>query len=129
MLAFLAFVPVFAFLDENLEIVARLIICSVFGILIFIFLWMFFNTKYIIEQENINYLSGPFRGKIDINSIRKIEYHKGFYIPVIWKIGLDINGLIITYNKFDDIYFSPKNANEFVNEILKINPTIEIKNP
>jgi hypothetical protein len=36
------------------------------------------------------------------------------------------NGIIVRYNKYDEIYISPPDNNEFVEELLKINPEIEV---
>ena len=90
-------------------------------------IWVLADTKYVIQNNAILiYNSGPIKGKIDIQSIRKIEHQKGWISKSILKPSLDINGLYIYYNKFDDIYFSPKDKEAFVNYLLKINPKIEI---
>ena len=67
-----------------------------------------------------------FDGEFDIKTIRKIEHHKGIVVPTIWKPALSHIGLIITYNKYDDIYISPENEEEFLKHLLGINPNIEI---
>jgi hypothetical protein len=38
-----------------------------------------------------------------------------------------LDRLVIKYNKFDEIYISPKDKQLFVNELIKINPNIEVK--
>ncbi|MBC7524873.1 MAG: PH domain-containing protein, partial [Flavobacterium sp.] len=72
------------------------------------------------------YRSGPFRGRIDIGKIDKIQYFSGLYPQVSMKPALDIKGYIITYNKQDDVYVSPKKSVDFIAELLKINPKIEV---
>lgn len=89
-------------------------------------IWILLDTKYSIKEEVISFNSGPFRGKININSIRKIEHHSGLIVPVTYKPALDTKGLIIHYNSFDDIYISPKDEEVFLEELLKINPKIVI---
>ena len=89
-------------------------------------IWILLDTKYSIKEEVISFNSGPFRGKININSIRKIEHHSGLIVPVTYKPALDTKGLIIHYNSFDDIYISPKDEDVFLEELLKINPKIVI---
>ena len=37
-----------------------------------------------------------------------------------------LKGLIIKYNKYDEIYISPKTNESFVAEILKLNPEVKI---
>ena len=91
-------------------------------------IWIQLDTKYSINGEILYFYSGPFRGKININSIRKIEHHSGLIVPVTYKPALDTKGLIINYNSFDDIYISPKEVNVFLEELLKINPNITVVN-
>lgn len=87
-------------------------------------IWILFDTKYSIKVEILYFCSGPFRGKININSIRKIERHSGLIVPVTYKPALNTKGLIIYYNSFDDIYISPNQEAIFLEELLKINPKI-----
>jgi hypothetical protein len=35
-------------------------------------------------------------------------------------------GLIIKYNKYDDIYIAPENNNEMIKDLLKVNPAIKL---
>lgn len=84
------------------------------------------KTEYKIKNNLLYWQSGPFYGKIKINTIHKIQHHKGIYVPTLWKPALSQIGLIITYNKYDDIYISPENEAEFIAKLLELNPTIEI---
>lgn len=90
-------------------------------------IWILLDTKYILKENKIFYNSGPFRGIIAIESIRRIEHHSGIIVPVTFKPALNTKGLIIHYNSFDDIYISPKQEEMFLEELLKINPDIEIR--
>ena len=92
-----------------------------------LFLWIFLGTYYTIKDGYLYHRSGPFFGKMKISSIKKVTYHSGWYVPVFYRPATDIVGIIITYNKFDDIYFSPKERDTFVEELLRINPKIEIE--
>lgn len=85
-----------------------------------------FKTEYKIKDTFLYWQSGPFYGKIDIKTIRKIEHHDGIFVPTVWKPALSQIGLIITYNKYDDIYISPEKESEFIDNLLQINPEIEI---
>lgn len=86
--------------------------------------WILLDTKYCIKEEIITFNSGPIQGKIYIKEIRKIERHSGLIVPVTYKPALNTNGLIIYYNKFDEIYISPNQEAIFLEELLKINPNI-----
>ena len=81
-----------------------------------------------LNDTILHWKSGPFNGKIVINSITKITHHNGIIVPTFWKPALSHIGLIITYNKFDDIYISPERSAEFLSQLIKINPNITIKN-
>jgi hypothetical protein len=89
-------------------------------------IWILLDTKYSIKEEILYFYSGPFRGKININTIRKIERHSGLIVPVTYKPALNTNGLIIRYNSFDDIYISPNQEAIFLEELIKINPNIKV---
>jgi hypothetical protein len=61
--------------------------------------------------------------KIEISTIRKIyRTNNPLSSPA-----LSLDRIAIVYNKFDEILISPKERNEFIKELLKINPSIEIK--
>ncbi len=103
-----------------------MIVSIIFMLIGSTFFWILLDTKYIIRENDLYYCSGPIRGKIDIQSIRKIKHQKGLYNECFLKPSLDYNGLYIYYNKFDDIYLSPKDQDSFVNYLLKINPKIDL---
>lgn len=110
--------------EENLtvEIIGFIIIYAVSGLLI----WILLDTKYRINNKDLYYYCGPFRGKIAIDKIRKIERWNKWYVTSTMKPALDSDGLIIYYEKFDDIYISPKNKENFIKMLLEINPNIEV---
>lgn len=96
-------------------------------LIIGLFLWIFLGTYYTIKNGYLYHRSGPFFGKMKISSIVKIKYHSGWYVPVLYRPATDTKGIIITYNKFDDVYFSPKDREKFVEELLLLNPDIKIE--
>lgn len=107
--------------------------CLIFGVLLmslFLFLLHAYkNTRYTINKDFLTYQMSFFHGEIDIQKIRKIEYNNSIFVNSILKIGWSHKGLIITYNNYDDIFLAPKNKEDFVIQILKINPRIKIENP
>ena len=98
----------------------------ILGLVITMILWTLLDTRYVIKQHFLLYRSGPFRGRIDIQKIKKIKYFSGLYVPVTMKPALDTKGFIITYNSMDDVYVSPIHRDVFLTELLKINPEIEV---
>lgn len=88
-------------------------------------LWTFFGIKYKLTPKELKYNAGPIKGAIKIESIKRIERNKTMWSGT--RIASSRNGLIIKYNSFDEIYISPKSNEEFLTEILKINPHIKIE--
>jgi hypothetical protein len=86
-------------------------------------LWLWFQTGYAIEDGKLNYVSGPFRGSIAITSIREVR------VASSWKVlgkkpALSTNGLLISYNSYDDIFISPEDKKSFIAELQRYNPAI-----
>jgi len=96
------------------------------SIVITLVAWVLLDTRYVIKQHFLLYRSGPFRGRIDIEKIKKIKYFSGMFVPVTMKPALDTKGFIITYNNYEDVYVSPQKSEIFLQELLKINPKIEV---
>ena len=116
------------FIPENSEssdtkpIIGVAILYLVTGMLI----WMLLDTNYKIDEKRLFYCSGPIRGNIKIDTIHKIECWNKWYTTSFLKPALGNDGLIIYYNKFDDIYISPQNKEEFIAALREINPEIEV---
>ncbi|HMK06929.1 MAG TPA: PH domain-containing protein [Flavobacterium sp.] len=100
---------------------------SILSFVVALIVWVLLDTRYVIKQHFLLYRSGPFRGRIDIEKIKKIKYFSGMNVPVTMKPALDTKGYIITYNNFDDVYVTPKSSDIFIQELLKINPNIEVQ--
>ncbi len=91
---------------------------------IILFAWIYYGTNYELSEDFLRYKSGPFRGKIAINSIKKILKGKTLWVGM--KPATARKGLIIKYNKFDEIYISPQTNDLFIEKILQLNSEIEI---
>ncbi|UIR56056.1 PH domain-containing protein [Sphingobacterium sp. SRCM116780] len=90
--------------------------------IILIALLLFPRPKYIIEGDYFRYRAGIFRGKIAIANMHKIEVGKTLWVG--FKPATARKGLIIHYKKYKEIYISPSSNEEFVKELLKLNPAI-----
>jgi hypothetical protein len=123
---FLMVLTIPAWFEDSYE--PFIIVFSIHFIIILFLIWTYKTTFYVIKDTKLRWKSGPFYGDLDITKINKIEYHKGIYIPTIWKPALSHVGLIITYNKYDDIYISPEKQQEFIATLQAINPNITFKN-
>jgi len=95
------------------------LLSAIFLGLILLF-WILGSTlKYKIED---GYLS-VWKTKIDIKTIRKVYATRN----PLSSPALSINRLAIVYNKYDEILISPKDRADFISELLKVNPNIEVK--
>ncbi|MFD1258774.1 PH domain-containing protein [Mucilaginibacter terrae] len=94
------------------------------AMVISLLLWMWFGTYYEIEGQQLHYRSGPIKGTINIMEIRSITTKNTIFAGL--KPSLASGGCIVGYNKFDEIYLSPKNMDLFIEELQKINSGIKV---
>jgi hypothetical protein len=93
---------------------------SVVFITLLAFFWILAVTlKYKIDGEMLSI----WRTKIDIKTIRKVYATRN----PLSSPALSINRIAIVYNKYDEVLISPKDRADFINELLKVNPNIEVK--
>ena len=101
----------------------RVILPILLILLTFVFIYGFFNLRYTIDKDRLDIYYGFFSYKlsIDINSIRKIEKSRS----ILSAPAASMNRIEIHYNKFDSILISPKDQQEFINDLCQINPNIK----
>ncbi len=104
---------------EYLTVLPILVAC----VLVF-YLITYFTTSYKIDSEFLRYRCLVFFGKVKVKSIRRIEVGKNLYSGM--KPATAMKGLIIYYDKYEEVYISPIDNEEVVNALLKINPQIEV---
>jgi hypothetical protein len=122
--AFLIGITVYGHITGRIEPRDYWISAIIFLLVVFL-LWIFFGTGYQLKQTYFIYKSGPFRGKIEIDRIRKIEVGKTMWVG--FKPATARKGLIVHYDKFNEIYISPKTNEVFIQKILELNNNIEIE--
>lgn len=84
------------------------------------------TTFYQIEGNNLQIKSGFIVNKlIAIDSIRKIQKSNSLFSSP----AASLDRLEVFYNKYDSVLISPKYKQEFLAELWKINPAIEINDP
>lgn len=86
--------------------------------------WVYFSTYYWIENEKLFYKSAFLNGDLDILQITGITKNRTLWIGV--KPAMAGKGLIIKM-KYDEIYVAPEDNEEMVEDLLKINPGIDVK--
>lgn len=122
LLLFILTVMIFSTYQEILKLNWKALI---FPIIIFaLVLGLCFSIKYKLDNEFL-YVKNSIFGttKIDVKDIYKIEKTWN----LISSPAPSITGRVEIYFKNDSIVISPKNSEELKNELLKINPNINVK--
>ena len=116
--------PIFIFfLDKNTFTEKPFILLPFLSPLVLIS-WIYFDTFYKIENKNLIYHSGFLRGKVEIPMIKEILKGKTMWSGI--KPALARKGLIIKFNKYDEIYIDPESNAELISDLLKVNSEIKI---
>lgn len=95
-------------------------------VLIYIFLLSSLNTNYLISEENLQLKMSLLKKTIRIKDIKSLTLGNHFWF-LGRKFALSSEGIVINSNDFKGILISPENQTKFIDELLKINPSIIIK--
>ena len=82
------------------------------------------TTDFTFRQDVLYCRSLIFHKSLPYSSIRKIEVGTTLYAGL--KFSTSLHGLIIHYNKFDDLFVSPENPELFMEKLIALNPSIII---
>lgn len=122
--AFLVGVLSFGLFSGNMDIQDLWTILLILGVVGLLF-WLYFGTHYKLSKEDgLLYRSGPFSGKIKIERITEITKGKTLWVGL--KPATARKGLIVKYDKYNEIYISPKTNDSFVEKILELKSDIKI---
>jgi len=120
---FLIGIILFGLISGTMEKHEYWTIILVFGVVGLLF-WMYFGTNYELSKDEFIYRNGPINGKISIHRITEIV--KGKTLWVGCRPATSRKGLIVKYDKYNEIYISPKTNEVFIEKILEINNKIKI---
>lgn len=118
-LSYMLYLSLFG-INKETPLIASIIIALCMLLLISIF----YFTRYKVDAEHIYYRSGPFRGKIKLEDVHEIIVNKTLWVG--YRPATATKGLVVKYNKYDEIYFSPDSNETFIKYILEQNPNIKI---
>ena len=94
-----------------------------FAVLVFV-CWVIFGIQYFVDGQFLIIKNSFFgKTKIDINEINKVEKTSN----MLSSPAPSLTGRIEIYYENKSIVISPKFFEEFKNELLRINPTINFK--
>lgn len=83
------------------------------------------RTYYEVKNGVLTCRSSVFVKRIPVDKIASIVKSNS---PIVgWRLALAQKGLIITYNRFDEVYISPENVQEFCAYLKQLNPNIRIQ--
>lgn len=105
---------------ESIKVVALLLL-----FVMALLLLMYFTTSYCINDGYLKYRTLFIFGKVKIENIHKLDVGKTLYVGM--RPAFARGGIIVRYNRYDEIYISPTENDDFVNELLKIKPDIEVQ--
>lgn len=120
-------VSLIAFLSgDSIEMVLAPI--GILILLLSVLITVTFLTTYYEIQENLLIVSMFFyKTKIKISEIKTIKYSNSIIKTNFYKPGFHHRGIEIVYHKYDDIFISPNNRDQFIEQLIEQNPTIEIR--
>lgn len=98
----------------------------IFGLVNCLLLWVWLDTYYTIKDDQLFYKNAFISGTVPVSAIREIEIHNKGIVMVSAKASLALTGLIIKYNRWDDLFISPQNQEQFIADLQKINPEIKV---
>lgn len=87
-------------------------------------LWLYFGTRYELNENEIKYWYGPFTGKIKVGSIREVV--KGKTVWVGFRPAKARKGLLIKYDTYSDLYISPETNETFIKHLLELKGDIVV---
>jgi len=85
--------------------------------ILFFFIGSAFTTKFIISDTELICKTFYWKKSIPLNLIRKVEKQTNLFAG--WKISTAYKGVIVHYNKYDELLISPENELGFINELNK----------
>lgn len=100
-----------------------IIFIVIFGAIIvpLFMLWMWFTTYYILNEENLIIKYGPFKSTIPLQSINRVKKTNN----PLSSPALSLKRVEILYDKYNSVFISPVDRDEFIALLCKRCPQIE----
>lgn len=100
-----------SFQTENLQDV--LVMSSIFLLILGFLIYIPYSTYFVVTETHLVCSSFYFwKVVVSYDNIRKVERQKGLFVG--WKMATSITGLILTYNKYDELFISPEKEELFM---------------
>ena len=97
---------------------------AIIALITFFIMHLFATTYYKVDTYMVQIKSGLFFSKsLEIKSIKRIvETRNPISSPA-----LSLDRIELIYNRFDSVLISPKDKKGFIQELIKVNPGIEVQ--
>jgi energy-coupling factor transporter transmembrane protein EcfT len=99
--------------EDDYSVIWVFLIVLTFLALLFISIYK--TTYFSLDQHNLFCKSLIFKKEIPYSSIRKVEKQQGIYAGV--KFSTAWKGIIVHYDKYDELLISPENEEFFISKI------------
>lgn len=120
-----ALLVVFPLVNGEFGIMEVILILTCFLPILFLNIDIYRRTYYYIKGRTLYCRSSVFLKKVEVDKIASIVKANA---PISgWRLALNQKGLIITYNRFDEIYISPRDPKAFCRHLKDMNPAIRIE--
>jgi len=116
--------PIWPLLRSGISGIEELITFVILAATTLMMISFYTHTYYRIDGDELRWRSSILFGKFSVSSIREVVVNQTLWVGT--KPATARNGVIIYYNKYDEIYFSPADNEAFVAALLEINPEIEV---
>ncbi len=116
--------PIWPLLRSGISGIEELITFVILTATTLMMISFYTHTYYRIDGDELRWRSSILFGKFSVSSILKVVVNQTLWVGT--KPATARNGVIIYYNKYDEIYFSPADNEAFVAALLEINPEIEV---
>ncbi|MFK7935637.1 MAG: PH domain-containing protein, partial [Saprospiraceae bacterium] len=97
---------------------------ALFAVLYFLLFKTYYDSKYRIDGETLWCKMGLFQQKINIHTIASIT--DSDYPAAGNRPALNLNGIKVNYGMGYTIFLTPSDKTHFINNLLQVNPKINI---
>jgi len=86
---------------------------------------IYFTTNYTLNENNLYCKSFIFTKRISYENIQRIEQNRKLFAGL--KLSLASKGIVLYYSNNNEIFITPENEDEFIEDICFKNSSIEIR--
>ena len=117
-------IPMWPLIRSGISGIEAIIALVILAATTLIMIAFYTHTYYRIDGDELRWRSSILFGKFSVSSIHKVAVNQTLWVGT--RPATARNGVIIYYNKYDEIYFSPSDNEAFVAAILEINPEVKV---